>query len=277
MSRIASQRIPHYLPVECHDDDMVEAHDRAQEGRLRRISHRNRIALAVAGIGSWAAGGAASFLSSNGAGAAALVAVGGICGVLGLMGRWPSRVSMVGSELSWEDVQKTVDSQIRAAENGGEGDTVLAELEELRERLSTLQRTGAVPEHPAQVYDRAVRAAIERLLPGAKITRQAERSRDVADFVLSHNGSDLLIETKWRSNPAQEFGGSTLPQLLQRLSPGARLLVIVNAVPMRRARAMIEASLGSRGGIVTWRDINDDRALGEALTSLLSATSQPAQ
>jgi hypothetical protein len=256
---------------------MAQLHDREQDGILvRRISQRNRVALAVAGLGSWAAGGAASFLSGNGAGAAALVAVGGICGVLGLMGRWPSRISMGGSEFSWEDVQKTVNSQIQAAEQGGEGDRVLAELKELRERLNVLQRTGSVPEHPAQAYDRAVRAAIGRLLPGAEVIRQERRSREVADFVVRYQGSELLVETKWRSDPAQQFGGSTLQALVQRLPPGARLLVVVNAPPMPRAHAIVQDDLGDRGRIIMWRDVSDDRALGEALTSLLGTSAQPA-
>jgi hypothetical protein len=99
---------------------MAQLPDRHLDGiSTRRISPRNRIALTVAGLASWAAGGAASFLSGSGAGAAALVAVGGICGVLGLMGRWPSRISMGGSDFFWEDVQKTVNSQIQAAEQTG--------------------------------------------------------------------------------------------------------------------------------------------------------------
>jgi hypothetical protein len=185
---------------------MAKTQDREQDGiSARRIGQRNRVALAAAGLGSWAAGGAASFLSGNDAGAAALVAVGGICGVLGLMGRWPSRISMAGSEFSWEDVQKTVNSQIQAAERSEEDDSVLAELKELRDRLNVLQQTGSVPEHPAQAYDGAVRAAIGRLLPGAEVIRQEVRSRDVADFVIRHQGSELLMETKWRSDPAQQF------------------------------------------------------------------------
>jgi hypothetical protein len=239
---------------------------------VRRISYGNRIALAAAGLGSWGAGGAASFLSGNGAGAAALVAVGGICGVLGLMGRWPSRISMGGGDFFWEDIHKTVNSQIQAAEQSGEGDSVLTELKELRERLNVLQRTGSVPEHPAQVYDRAVRDAITRLLPGAEVIRQQRRSREVADFVVRYQGSELLVETKWRSYPAQQFGGSTLQALVERLPPGARLLVVVNVPPMPRASAVVKDGLGERGRIVMWRDVSDDRVLGEALTSLLSAT-----
>jgi hypothetical protein len=188
---------------------MAKTQDREQDGiSARRIGQRNRVALAAAGLGSWAAGGAASFLSGNGAGAAALVAVRGICGVLGLMGRWPSRISMGGSEFSWEDVQKTVNSQIQAAERSEEDDSVLAELKELRDRLNVLQRTGSVPEHPAQAYDGAVRAAIGRLLPGAEVIRQEVRSRDVADFVIRHQGSELLMETKWRSDWREYLAGS---------------------------------------------------------------------
>jgi hypothetical protein len=256
---------------------MGQSLDRQQDGiSVRRISQRNRIALAAAGLASWAAGGAASFLSGNGAGAAALVAVGGVCGVLGLMGRWPSRISMGGSDFFWEDVQKTVNSQIQAAEQNGEGESVLAELKELRERLNVLQRTGTVPEHPAQSYDRAVRDAISRLLPGAEIIRQQRRSREVADFVVRYKSSELFVETKWRSDPAQQFGGSTLQALVQHLPPGARLLVVVNAPPMPRAYAIVKDALGERGRIVMWRDVSDDRALGEALTSLLGKAAEPA-
>jgi hypothetical protein len=251
---------------------MAQSHDRQQDAMsVRRISRRNRITLTALGLGSWAAGGAASFLSGNGAGAAALVAVGGICGVLGLMGRWPSRISMGGSEFFWEDVHKTVNSQIQAAEQSGEGDSVLAELKELRDRLNVLQRTGSVPEHPAQTYDRAVREAIKRLLPGAEVARQQRRSREVADFVVRYQRSELFVETKWRSDSAQQFGGSTLEALIHRLPPEARLLVVVNSPPMTRAHAIVKDGLGERGRIVMWRDATQDRVLGEALTSLLTA------
>jgi hypothetical protein len=66
----------------------------------RIVSPRSRVALAVGGAASWAAGGVASFMGSNGAGAAALVLAGAICGILSLMGRWPSRISMSGNVLA---------------------------------------------------------------------------------------------------------------------------------------------------------------------------------
>lgn len=139
-----------------------------------------------------------------------------------------------------------------------------------------LQRTGTVPEHPAQAYDRAVRDAISRLLPGAEIIRQQRRSREVADFVIRHKGSKLFLETKWRSDPVQQFGGSTLPTLVQHLPPRARLLVVVNAPPMPRAHAIVKDALEERGRIVMWRDVSDDHALGKALTLLLGKAAKPA-
>jgi hypothetical protein len=176
---------------------------------------------------------------------------------------------MAGSDFFWQDVQKTVNSQIQAAEQNGEGETVLAELKDLRERLNVLQRTGTVPEHPAQTYDQAVRAAFGRLLPGAEVIQHEHRSREFADFVIRYQGSELFVETKWRSDPAHQFGGSTLQALVSRLPLGGRLLVVANAPPMTRAHAVVEDALGERGRIVMWRDVNDDGALGEALTSLL--------
>jgi len=187
------------------------------------------------------------------------------------MGRWPSRISMSGIEFLWDDVHQTVNSQIQVAEKSGEPDNTLAELKDLRARLSVLQHTGSVPEHPAEVYDRAVEAAIERLLPGAEVIRQERRSRELADFVVRYQGDQLFVETKWRSDTARPFGGSTLPQLLKRLGPDAKLLVVVNTSepPMVRASDIIEDALGERGRIATWRDVRDDAALGEALASLL--------
>lgn len=178
---------------------------------------------------------------------------------------------MSGNEFLWDDVHQTVNSQIQVAEKSGEPDNTLAELKDLRARLSVLQHTGSVPEHPAEVYDRAVEAAIERLLPGAEVIRQERRSRELADFVVRYQGDQLFVETKWRSDTARPFGGSTLPQLLKRLGPDAKLLVVVNTSepPMVRASDIIEDALGERGRIATWRDVRDDAALGEALASLL--------
>jgi hypothetical protein len=224
--------------------------------------------LAVSGAASWAAGGVASFIGDNGAGAAALVLAGAICGVVSLMGRWPSRISMSGNVLAWEDVEEAFDSQIQVARASGESDA--ADLEELRERLATLNRTGSLPEHPAEAYDRNVDAAIRRLLPNANVTRQF-RSRDVPDFIVDQDSSRVFVETKWRSDAARPFGGSTLPRLLDRLPPDAKLLVVINTTkpPSERASQTINEHLAERGRIVHWRDVRDDPELGAALTALL--------
>ena len=61
------------------------------------ISARTRLSLGALGSISWAAGGVASFMSDNGAGAAGLIAAGVICAALALIGRWPTRIAMSGS------------------------------------------------------------------------------------------------------------------------------------------------------------------------------------
>jgi hypothetical protein len=176
---------------------------------------------------------------------------------------------MSGNELSWDAVEETVDSQIKVAEASGDGE-VLAELKELRSRLNILQRTGAVPEHPAEAYDRLVEAAIQRLLPEAKITREPLRSNVRADFVVRDEGREVLVETKWRPDPARTFGGSTLPQLVERLPHNAKLLVVVNADKSSpRAHEIIADSLAGRGRIIRWQDFRDDSELGTALVELL--------
>jgi len=242
----------------------------------REIGGWRRAALAAVGLLSLLAGGAASFLSKNGAGAAALVAAGTVCGVLALMDRWPSRISMSGNEFSWDDIKETVDSQIEVAEKSGDANDALRELKELRERLDVLQRTGSVPEHPAETYDKNVLAALQRLLPGAEMIRQGTGRNDIADFVVRHQGDQLLVETKWRADKARPFGGTTLPRLTQNLSPEDKLLVVVNTDQWRpSATTNVEDALGKRGRIVTWRDVRDDRALGEAVASLLQAGKRP--
>lgn len=209
-------------------------------------------------------------------GAAALVAVGATCGGLALIGRWPSRISMSGNELAWEDVRETVDSQIEVAEIAGEDVSVLNELRYLRERLDFLQRTGSVSKHPAEVYDEAVAAAIGRLLPEAELSRSQHRSRSRADFVLDYRGRKILLETKWRADSQQPFAGRTLPQLLEQVGNDARLLVVVNAPQSVTAVAqqVVTDVLGARGRVVGWRDVRDDPRLGTALTSLLDTTAE---
>lgn len=166
----------------------------------RQISGRHRAALALTGLVSWLAGGTASFLSGNGAGAAALIVARVICVVLGLMGHRPSRISMSDNELSWESVDQAVRSQIEVATDNGENESVLAELSSLRERLTELQRTGIVPMHPAQVYDESIESAIRRLLPGATITRPGTRTRSAPDFVILYRDAVIYAKTKWRAD-----------------------------------------------------------------------------
>jgi hypothetical protein len=241
-----------------------------QNVMAREISIWHRRILAVIGLMSWAAGGVASFRTTNGAGAAALVAAGVVCEVLALVGRWPSQISLSGSGLSWDEIKETVNSQIEVAEKSGETGDVLRELKVLRDRLDVLQRTGSVPEHPAEIYDESVEAAFRRLFPDFEVIRQPIRSRSIADFIVRNQQDQFFVETKWRVDPTQPFGGSTLPRLAQSLPPEAKLLVVVNTAIWRPTVIKnLEDVLGERGRIVTWRDVRDDSAVAEAVTSLL--------
>lgn len=237
-----------------------------------RINRTIRVLLAVFGLLSWAAGAVVAFRVDNGAGSAALIVAGSVTAVLGLMGRWPARIALSGNEVSWEHVNATVKSQIEVAAESDDSDTVLAQLTDLRERLAVLQRTGVVPEHPAQVYDRAVIAAIGRLLPSAEVIELGLHSRTVPDYLVRYEGQDLLVETKWRADPWQPFRGSTLPQLIEILPPAAGLAVIVNSImpPLPSACQMLRDSLGERGRIVAWMGVTDDAQLGAALADLLA-------
>ena len=240
-------------------------------GEDRAISRGRRVTLAIVGLVSWAAGGAAAFLSDNGAGAAALIVTGCLSGALGLVGRWPSRVTVSGNEISWESIDEAMESQIRVARQDDDSEGAVHELLSLRDRLAVLQQTGSVPLHPAEAYDQAVAAAISRLLPGAEISSEGTRSRATPDFTVRYHAATLLVETKWRANPADPFGGSTLPVLLAGLPAGTRLLVVTNTSvpPLRRARQLLRDSLGDLARIACWLDVRDDRALGEALAALL--------
>jgi hypothetical protein len=241
-----------------------------QNAMTRDISIWYRRILAVIGLISWVAGGVVSFRTTNGAGAASLVAAGVVCEVLALVGRWPSQISLSGNALSWDDIKETVDSQIEVAEKSGETSDTLRELKVLRDRLDVLQRTGSVPEHPAEVYDKSVEAALRRLFPDFEVIRQSARNDSIADFIVRNPKDQLFVETKWRSGPVRSFGGGTLAPLVQNLPPDAKLLVVVNMDRVRpEAIKYVEDTLGERGRIVTWRDVRDDLTLGEAVTSLL--------
>lgn len=115
------------------------------------ISQAARTMLAAAGLASWIGGGAASFLGKGGAAAAALIVAGAVCLVISLVGRWPSRISVSGNELSWDAVKETVQSQIESTEPT---DNSEAELKILLDRLTTLQQTGVVPDPPAEIFDK---------------------------------------------------------------------------------------------------------------------------
>lgn len=238
-----------------------------------KISNRTRVSLAAMGSLSWAAGGLASFMSKNGAGAAGLVVAGVICTVVALIGKWPTRIAMSGSEFAWEEVQETVDTQIAVAEASDDPGAEIAELKMLKSRLATLERTGSVPEHPAEIYDQAVSSAIRRLFPGAELRKSSDRSRSIADFTLKYRNKEVLVETKWRSIPNSPFGGSTLPALLDHLTDDARLLVIANTSvpPKPEAIRLIKNRMDRRGRFVAWQDVGDDEGLAAALRALLQS------
>jgi hypothetical protein len=235
------------------------------------IGRHYRVGLLLAGLASWGAGGAAAFLSGgNGAGAAALIITGALTSTLGLIGRWPSRLTVSGNEISWESIDQTMETQIRVAQQDDDGEVALRELINLRDRLAVLQKTGSVPIHPAEAYDLAVMAAISRLLPGVEIIALDTRSRASPDFIIRYQGAALFVETKWRTDPSNPFGGSTLPTLLSALPAGARLLVVTNTSvpPLPRAYQILRGALSDHGRIACWLDVRDDEALGQALASL---------
>jgi hypothetical protein len=238
----------------------------APAARGAAIGRSARIMLAAFGLVSWAGGGAATFLGKGNAGATALVIVGAGCLALALMGRWPSRVAISGNEVSWDEVRETIESQIESADGGS------AELEILLDRLITLQRTGMVPDPPAEVYDQGVTAAIRRLLPGAEVVKLRQGNKGVPDFIVRYRGGELYLETKWRNDPADDFRGRTLPPILGWVAGTGRLLVVVNAVEEHvtaQARDLVHEALGDAGQVVGWLDARDDAALGRALAALL--------
>lgn len=238
----------------------------------RVIVGKYRVVLAVVGLFSWVAGGFASFLSSNGAGAAALIAAGVVCGLLSFIGRWPTRISVSGNEASWAEIDQTVVSQIRAALANGDGPGAVEELEILQGRLRELQQTGEVPPHPAELFDQQVEKAISRILKGAEVIQQQTRSNALADFMVRYRGHQVYVETKWRADTTRPFRGSTLRRLLDGLEAGAaRLLIVVNIPAITpEAIEIVNDALDRWGRIVTWRTPQDDTALSEALNALLA-------
>jgi hypothetical protein len=246
----------------------------SDNGALRMtIGRTARIMLAAAGLASWIGGGTASFLGQGGAGGAALIVAGAVCLVMSLVGRWPSRISVSGNELSWDAVKETVESQIESAESSESADSSKVELKILLDRLTALQQTGMAPDPPAEVFDQGVEAAIERLLPGADIVRSQPRGKDTPDYVVRYDGDELFVETKWRADPDAPFRGRTLPGLLDSLRGRGKLLVVANANEDRvtQAQDLVSEVLGGDGKVVGWRDVRDDPMLARALTEMLNS------
>lgn len=248
--------------------ERVAAGDQAQEAAPAPISRWTRVLLAGSGGVAWVAGGTATFLSANGSGAVALVGSGLAATLLGLMGRWPQRIAISGNEVGWDEVKRAVESSIEATES--DSAPVADELRALLQRLERLQQTGAVPEHPAEAYDRALQATLQRLFPNAPILRAASRSREIPDFTLELDGLRMLVESKWRQDVDRPLEGSTIPRLRDAVGPDDRLLVVSNAKDVAGGGVVAEQLFPGRTRVVSWRDLRDDAALADAARSLLT-------
>jgi len=237
-------------------------------GRRQDIRLGVRSCLVGVGAASWIVGGVATFLSSNAAPSAVLIVAGALTSGLGLIGRWPEKVTISGNEVVWPAVTDVVNDQIEVAERAGEPTAVIEELISLRKRLDQLQSTGHAPIHPAVAYDREVKDALRRVRPTSRLVQAADRSNRVADFVLHTNGSQINVETKWQPDGTASLRGRTLPSLLQSLPPDARLLVIANTADTSEAKERVSGFMGQRGAVVTWRSPRHDDRLRETLDSL---------
>jgi hypothetical protein len=235
------------------------------------IVPRARLFLVVAGAASWSAGGVATFVSHNNAGAVALIVVGALCTVVAVLGQVAmTRAVSTGREVPWEGVMTTINTQIDAAAATDSAATV-DELKSLMRRLDGLRRTGSIPLHPAEEYDLEIQTAIRRLMPDALITT-TEHSRGVPRFAVTLADQTLFVETKWRRDPTLAYHAEALPTMLKQLHKGARLLVVVNTVGTVNAEHHVQEALGRRGRVVTWRGSGDDWSLKSALRALLDPT-----
>jgi hypothetical protein len=236
---------------------------------MLRIRAGARSILGAVGLASWAIGGAATFATKNSAGAVALITAGAAAGLVAMIGRWPSRITISGNSLEWQAVNQTIGTAIKEAQAGDDSGSALEQLTLLRDQLETLRETGNVPEHPAARYDRKVAAAIASVLPDATVIRETVRNRQIADFSVRWGNDQLLVETKWRANPMQPFRGGTLEQLTTQLGPDDRLLVVVNAQEVSAAANTLARAMPGRALVVRWHDRSDNAELKAALLALL--------
>ena len=241
----------------------------AQVRPLPTIPRRTRITLTGVGLVAWAAGGTAAFLTANGPGAVALVGSGVAAALLGLMGRWPQRLSVSGNEIGWDDVKQAVESSIAATERDPDAAPTVQELRALLDRLDRLRETGQMPEHPAALYDAALRSALHRLFPQVGLTSAARRSREVPDFALHLDGRTLHVESKWRQDVSRPMEGSTLPRLVPAVDDADFVLVVSNAVDVSAADEVARNLFPGRSRVVTWRDVRDDEVLAAAIRDLI--------
>jgi hypothetical protein len=225
-----------------------------------------RVILLLCAVVLVAIGGLATFLTTNEAGSAAMIAAGALGVLIGGIGHWPQRFAVGGNSIEisvQKRIDDMVDKQIEVATEAGASRETLDELQRLRNLLAHVQPAmGGV--HPAEKFDLEVARAISRVLPEYGVARQPRDGDRRFDMHLTGGDARIVIETKWLRDPSAPFLGSTLDRVIARLAPDEKLLVVVN-ISNDLVPAKTRQKFAAKASIVGWRDSGDDLVLRAAI------------
>jgi hypothetical protein len=131
---------------------------------------------------------------------------------------------------------------------------------------------GATPAYRSLLFAEQVVEAITRCLPRATVVPPPDPT--LADFQVSYEDRPLLVEIKWRADLTQPFAASTLSRVMDRIGAEDKLLVVVDAVMSSGSPrpSDVNEGIGDRSKIVGWQNKEDDRALCDAIKSLLGVS-----
>jgi hypothetical protein len=228
--------------------------------------------ILLGGLGLVVTGSIATYVGRLALPAGLSIVVGAAACLLAAIGRWPASLSWGNASVAFaisNQIRNEIDDVIDTAPESAK-----PSLERVRDMVSAVQVDQTPRVAAAIAYDDEIEAALRRLFPGSRIRRDTEWSRDRPDFWLLVDGRELYLETK-HVGSATSFSGSSLEALFGQFGTSGRLLVITNAADIHRGRARVEAQLGDRGAVITWRSPADDAGLARTISNLIATADVP--
>ncbi|WNM23518.1 hypothetical protein [Demequina capsici] len=231
------------------------------------VNKWQRLLVAALAVSLVAGGAAALILKDAEVAATAFVLAGLLMGLLAVRGIWPTSLSVGSSSLEW--AVKEVDAAAASTADPA-ASQVLENLADSLRLQNIAPKTNDV--HPAQRFDDELARELERF--GIVSRNRAAGSGAGVDFTLITQRSTIFIESKWLRPSHGTFNGSTIQQVVSRLPPASKILVVVNTTEeeSRNAARRLRRAPGTNSTVevVGWRGPWDTSRLANAIDRLES-------